>query len=44
MKKNKRQKAALAAILIMAVLGLTGCERIRETYGRRSPDGPGGQD
>ena len=36
MKKIVRKRAALAAVLIITSLSLSGCERIREVYGRRS--------
>ena len=38
MKKVTRQRAALAAVVMIAVLGSTGCDRIRDTYGRRGQD------
>ena len=33
MKKVARQKAALAAVLVIVVFGFSGCERIKEAYG-----------
>jgi len=35
MKKTVQQRAALTAVLMITIMGLSGCERIREVYGRR---------
>ena len=36
MKKVARQRAALAAVLIITIFGFSGCERIKEAYGKIS--------
>jgi len=38
MKKSVKQRAAVAAVLIIAVFGFSGCERIKEAYGKRSAE------
>jgi len=38
MKKIVRKRIVLAAVLLAAVFGLSGCERIRAVYGRRNTD------
>ena len=38
MNKILQKRAVLVSVLIIAVFGLSGCERIREVYGRRRAD------
>jgi len=38
MKKTVQQRAVLAAILTITLVGLSGCDRIRAVYGRRGAD------
>jgi len=39
MKKIVRQRAALAVVLMIAVFGFSGCERIKEAYGKKAAGG-----